>query len=85
MLQIGYAHFQRNFDSACISKDKKKIRFVNALSMRGRSTNISFGYFELDNEGIITQCERGFTKQYRGVKVVELDKFPHTMMFGREM
>jgi hypothetical protein len=83
-MQFGYGYFLRNFDGACISKDKRKIRFVNKFSSNGRSSNMSFGYFELDSDGIITQCERGYTKDYKGAKVIELDKFPPMMMFGRE-
>jgi hypothetical protein len=83
-LKIDYAYFQKTFTDPCINKAKNSIRFVDSLSVNGRSARVAYKYFELDANGVITNCDRGYGK-YKGMTVTDLDKFPPMIIFGREI
>lgn len=37
--------------------------------------NISWDYFSLDKDGLITEAPRGYKKIYKGYKIVDLDDY----------
>jgi hypothetical protein len=73
---IDAQHLINNFTNACVNKAKTSIRIQTGYSTRGISTTTSWDYFELDENGVIKTCPRGLTKQYKGVKVLGLEKLP---------
>lgn len=48
------------------------IRIVTRASQSGRSTHIGFDYFYLDADGLITTAPRGFAKEYKPGRVVDI-------------
>jgi hypothetical protein len=69
-------HFINKFSGACVNKKKTSIRIQTGYGNNGRTTTISWDYFELSNEVIITAAPRGLAKQYKGAKVLNLEKLP---------
>lgn len=72
---ISAISFLNLFNSACISKDLKTIRFVKSCDFNYYSgrRNTTFGYFELDNEGVIIKCERGYAF-HKGKKLINREE-----------
>jgi hypothetical protein len=73
---IDVQHLINNFTDVCINKAKTIIRIQTGYSNHGNKITTSWDYFELNGEGVITAAPRGLTKQYKGVKVLNLDKLP---------
>ena len=73
---IDAQYLINKFTDACINKAKTSIRIQTGYSQRGVNITTSWDYFELNENGIITKSPRGLTKQYKGVKVLGLEKLP---------
>lgn len=82
---VGYETLCRYFNDVSLNKAKDKIRIISKATYGNRSSSFSFDYFELDENGIIKKCPRGYTKEFKGTKVIELEKFPPMMFLGREL
>lgn len=48
------------------------VRILLGASFSTRGTSQSYGYYDLDDNHVITSCPRGYTKQFKGAKVVDL-------------
>jgi len=66
----------RLFKDACINKAKTSIRVEVLRSQKGRYTNIEWDYFELDKEGVVVKCPRGWAKEFKGKQLINLDCLP---------
>jgi hypothetical protein len=73
---VDAQHFINRFRAACVNKQKSSIRVQTGFNMRGNMQTLSWDYFELSSDGIIIKAPRGLTKQYKGMKVLNLDKLP---------
>ena len=50
------------------------VRTLEGMSFnRSGSCCRSWGYFDLDKDGIITSCPRGLTKRFKGCKVRDIE------------
>lgn len=49
------------------------VRVLMGYSAYGLRTSVSWDYFDLDANGVITACPRGMTRQFKGLKVVNID------------
>jgi hypothetical protein len=73
---IDAQHLINNFNNACVNKAKTSIRIQTGFGIFGNKTTTSWDYFELNDEGVIARAPRGLAKQYKGVKVLSLEKLP---------
>lgn len=48
------------------------IRVVKSLTISGANRNFTYNYFELDAEGLITVAPRGFARDYKPGRVVDI-------------
>lgn len=53
----------RLFNDACINKAKTSIRVEISRTQNGRNISVAWDYFELDKEGVIYKCPRGWAKE----------------------
>jgi len=73
------------FGDVTINRAKDKIRIVTSVSKCGASTSISWDWFELNAEHKIIKCPRGYTGEFKGATVLEIESFPPTILFGKEV
>ena len=66
----------RLFNDACINRAKTSIRVETARVQTGRNISVAWDYFELDKEGVIYKCPRGWTKELKGKKLIGLEHLP---------
>lgn len=48
------------------------VRILLGVSISQRYLSSRYGYYDLDDGHVITRCPRGYTKQFKGAKVVDL-------------
>lgn len=48
------------------------IRFVKARTVSGDNVRTTYDYFELDDDGLITTAPRGFAKDFKPGRVVDI-------------
>lgn len=49
------------------------IRFLKALVVSGDNQHMSFDYFELDADGVVTTAPRGYAKVFKPGRVVDIE------------
>jgi hypothetical protein len=71
---VGY-----NFGKYCPGVIKKddgsySVRVIERIAYsRNGSRSISYGYFTLDKDAVITSCPRSLTKAYKGRKIRDIE------------
>lgn len=48
------------------------IRFVKSYTVNGAYRSVTYDYFELDADGVITTAPRGYAKVYKPARVVDI-------------
>lgn len=84
---ISAERIRQFFTDACINKDKTSIRIEVSRSQKGRHVSVEWDYFELDKDNVITKCPRGWTKDFKGKHLTNLDCLPpmRSPFFGEEI
>lgn len=50
------------------------IRFLKSATKSWSGSSFSFDYFELDRDGVITTAPRGYAKQFKPGRVVDIEQ-----------